>query len=266
MSTKCYPIKEYRDIEVLMTKPPDRERLLFTIGFMTGLRLNEIIKLRWFDLIEIENRRPVVKDITGINISKQTKLTGKLVRRQIKIGRQLKSEILSYFRYNGEPPLDGYVFTERRREIEDMQDDHISKSTVNRMVKKYVSLYEVDTKGNVSSTILRKTFAWHYFKKNGLEMTQEALGHSNSATTLTYLGITEEAILNGYDNLYEPGIEARSIGDLVEDGELDLKSTVSSIKERYVKTEWRKELRKELLLYTSDEEDIAQTCRIVFLL
>lgn len=267
LSTECKPIKDYESVRKLMNASEKRAALLFTIGFMTGLRMNEIISLKWEDVLAIQKGQPVVKETARVMMSKQTGLSGRLVYRSIALVSELRDKILVYYRYNNQPPIGAYIFTERRRRMEPgFADTHISKSTVNRMLKKFLSLYQIDVKGNDSSTLMRKTFAWFYFKKNGLEMTQKALEHKNSLVTLRYIGVTEDSVLAGYANFYESAVEARTIAQMIEEGDLNLRQIVDTIRAKYAREQWRRRLADELKLYTSDEADIASVCQIAFLL
>ena len=263
--TECHPIKDYKAVQLLITHPPIRERLIFSIGFFTGLRLNEIVSLKWSDFMHIEHGRAVVRDETKIVISKQTKLSGRLIHRAFPVIKELKETILEYFRFLNQPALDAYIFTERRRRMAGLEEAHISRTTLNRMVKQYLSKYQIQVSGNDSSTIMRKTWAYFYHRKNGLERTQKAMGHTTSEKTLRYIGITREAVMSGYENFYTDQ-NLRSIPEMVEAGDLNLKKIVRKIKEEQPRDNWRDALRDELKLYTNDTEDIEAVCRVAFLL
>ena len=160
--------------------------LLITIGVFTGLRISDLLKLRFN---QFEN-----SEILTIQEQK-TKKT-----RRIKINPDLK-EIVE--RVKGRMVVtntDQYIFVNK------YGTKPIDKSYVNVKLKELLKQYDIVLEGNASSHLFRKTLGNRVLRLNNFSneaviLLMELFGHSSPAITKKYLGIREKEIMDVYDSL-----------------------------------------------------------------
>ena len=159
--------------------------LLVAIGCFTGLRISDILALRWKQILETD-------EFTVIE-----KKTGK--QRVIRINSQLQQHISDCYKHispigSNAPILisqKGTVFTVQR---------------INIILKEVKRKYRLKIK-NFSCHSLRKTFGRQVYTMNGenselaLIKLMELFNHSSVAITKRYLGLRQEEILQTYDCL-----------------------------------------------------------------
>ena len=160
--------------------------MLFAIGVFTGLRISDLLKLRFS---QFEN-----SEILTIQEQK-TKKT-----RRIKINADLK-EIVE--RLKGRMVVvdtNQYIFVNR------YGTKPIDKSYVNVKLKELLKQYNIVLEGNASSHIFRKTLGNRVLRLNNYSnesviLLMELFGHSSPSITKKYLGIREREIHDVYDSL-----------------------------------------------------------------
>ena len=159
--------------------------LLISLGCFTGLRISDILALRWKQILNTD-------EFTVIE-----KKTGK--QRTVRINLQLQQHIADCYKHinpigSNVPILisqKGTVFTIQR---------------VNVILKEVKKKYKVRIK-NFSCHSLRKTFGRQVYTMNGenselaLIKLMELFNHSSVAITKRYLGLRQEEILQTYDCL-----------------------------------------------------------------
>jgi integrase len=159
--------------------------LLISIGVFTGLRISDLLQLR-FNQFE--------SDILTI----QEQKTGKT--RRIKINSDLKRIIDRIKTRMVITNTDQYIFLNR------YGTKPIDKSYVNVKLKEIVKRYNINIEGNVSSHLFRKTLGNRVLRLNNYSgesviLLMELFGHSSPAITKRYLGLREREIHNVYDSL-----------------------------------------------------------------
>jgi integrase len=160
--------------------------LLISIGVFTGLRISDLLQLRFS---QFEN-----SDILTIE-EKKTKKT-----RRIKINQDLKEIVERIKGKMGRVNTDQYIFVNR------YGTKPIDKSWVNVELKRIFKKYGIELEGNVSSHMFRKTLGNRVLRLNNysnesIVLLMELFGHSSVALTKRYLGIREREILDVYDSL-----------------------------------------------------------------
>ena len=160
--------------------------LLISIGVFTGLRISDLLQLR-FSQFEDSDYLIVVEQ--------KTKKT-----RKIKINPDLRSIVSRIKMKMDVVDNDSYIFINR------YGIKPIDKSWVNVSLKKIFKTYGVETEGNVSSHLFRKTLGNRVLKLNNysnesIVLLMELFGHSSMAITKKYLGIREREVMNVYDSL-----------------------------------------------------------------
>lgn len=211
------PIKSAKDIKRLSQYFIDngkyRDNMLFILGINFGLRISDILELRFCDLI---NPDFTFKDCAVI-FEKKTRNTRKRPKnRVIAINYCVQSAIIQYLENTDGVSLSDYMFvnessnskySNEQKNLKNGTDNlstPMSHQAVDNMIKK--STKAIGLTGNYATHTLRKTFAYHYMLQNhneprALELLQKMFGHNSLRQTLTYIGITDEEIDNAYRNL-----------------------------------------------------------------
>jgi integrase len=160
--------------------------LLISIGVFTGLRIGDLLQLRFS---QFENT-----EILTIQEQK-TKKT-----RRIKINSDLKDIVE---RVRGKMKVtDGnqYIFINR------FGTKPIDKSYANVKLKEILKKYDIVLEGNASTHIFRKTLGNRVLRLNNYSaesviLLMELFSHSSPSITKKYLGIREREIHDVYDSL-----------------------------------------------------------------
>lgn len=161
--------------------------LLMAIGSYTGLRISDILRLRWEDILE--------KDLLEVTEKKTRKF------RRIKINPNLKYTIQRIFSQINIVNIDNFVFLNR------FGTSTISVKYINKKLKKIAREYKLCKNPElIKSHSLRKSFGRRVFENNdnsdrSLILLSEIFNHSNIQTTKIYLGIREKEIFDIYENL-----------------------------------------------------------------
>jgi len=164
-----------------------RDYLLITIGCYFGLRITDLLSLRWEDLLE--------KDKFILSEQKTNK------PRRITINPRV-TEAVNYCYHqmkavNHHYP-NGYIFSNR-------WGSPVTVSYINKRLKVIFTKYNISVK-NASSHTLRKTFGKRIYEADGkseraLVYLSEIFSHSSIAITRRYIGITDEQIADVYLSL-----------------------------------------------------------------
>ena len=173
-------------LKLLKTESRHKDRLLFGIGFYTGLRIGDILPLKWEQVSDS-------KDIVLFEGKSQKP-------RKITFHRSLQT-----------------IFKETRAALPTLSHlfifapdsnpggNPISTTAANKRINNVFTRYGITTQ-NPSSHTLRKTFARRVFEASGkndeaLMLLCEILNHEHTAVTRRYIGLTAERIKNIYLNL-----------------------------------------------------------------
>ena len=160
--------------------------LLVTIGVFTGLRISDLLKLRFnqfenTDILTIEEQK--TKKTRRIKINTDLRQIVERIR-----GRMVVTDTTQFIFLNkyGTKPID--------------------KSYVNVKLKEILKRYNIVLEGNASSHLFRKTLGNRVLKLNNYSnesviLLMELFSHSSPMTTRRYLGIREKEILDVYDSL-----------------------------------------------------------------
>lgn len=161
-----------------------RDYLMITVGCYFGLRIGDLLSLRWSDVIDKDEL---------ILIEQKTRKS-----RKITINPKVSDAInlcLNKLRSEGSFSETGYLFSNR-------WGGPVTISYVNKRLKVVFKKYNVNVK-NPSSHTLRKTFGKRIYKadsksERALVYLSEIFSHSSIAITRRYIGITQEQIANVY--------------------------------------------------------------------
>ena len=198
------PIKSLDDINkisrYLIKNERFRDNMLFVVGINFGLRVSDLISLRFCQLI---NEDLSFKENFPI-LEKKTKNTRKTKKnRYITINDAVIEAIVLYLKNTSEIcNMDDYIFRGESTTCD--RSKHIHRATVDKILKGINNELHLNIK--MSTHTLRKTFAYHQMVMSNndprkLLLLQKMFGHSTAAQTLDYIGITSEEIEDAYKNL-----------------------------------------------------------------
>lgn len=168
--------KAIQTIKQLLSHSP-RDLLLFTLGINNGLRVGDLLQLRWKHLKDLKenNQFILVERKTG----KQNCL---LINKAVYPALKKYKEEMS-------PKDDDYVFKSRKGD-----NRPITVSTVNNLVKEWCK--KVNLGGNYGAHTLRKTFGYMQRTKYGadIELLAKRFNHSSPRITMRYVGIVDSEV------------------------------------------------------------------------
>ena len=159
--------------------------LLISIGSFWGLRISDILKLKWQDILDQDG---------FVLVEKKTQKT-----REIKINPQLKQHIRECYQQIKPRSIDKEIFISQKNSIYSIQ-------RLNVIFKTIKSRYNLKVE-NYSTHSMRKTFGREVFSQSGtnaelsLMKLSQLFNHSSVVVTRRYLGITKYELLQVYDTL-----------------------------------------------------------------
>lgn len=198
------PIKSMDDImavsDYLVTNGRYRDNMLFIVGINFGLRVSDLLSLRFSHLI---NDNLVFKDSFPI-LEKKTKNTRKHKRnRYITINQAVIEAVTLYLENTPDVTLSDYMFRSTSNHGKN-SGAPLSRSMVDKILKGLGR--ELNLPYKIATHTLRKTFCFHQMVMSNndprkLLLLQRMLGHASSAQTLDYIGITGDEIEEAYRKL-----------------------------------------------------------------
>lgn len=204
-SKAAEPIKDKEDIrrisEYLVEQGRYRDNMLFIVGINVGLRVSDLIELRFSDFIDADGKYKTEFDVFEHKTRKSRKNPK---NRRIGINEAVVWAIDEYLnneaRKGHKAKLNEYLFPATRS---DTETGHINRKTVDMMIKGVIKDLGIQVKA--STHTLRKTFGYQMMeaapvgkKEATLLLLQEIYGHSDSRTTRRYIGITQDDITDAY--------------------------------------------------------------------
>jgi integrase len=181
---------DWNDFIYLITKLEKDENykfcLLISIGVFTGLRISDLLTLKYSDILNSE---------TFVIQEKKTKKN-----RSIKVNKDLKDIVERIVKKLNINDLNELMFLNK------YGTKSIDKSYVNVKLKELVQQYRIKVQGNISTHTFRKTLGRRVMEVNNyssesLILLMDLFGHSSMSITKRYLGIREQEIHNVYDSL-----------------------------------------------------------------
>lgn len=198
------PIKDMQDIirisQFLIEQGRYRDNMLFIVGINFGLRVSDLITLRFANII---NDDCTFRDRFSI-LEKKTKNTRKHKRnRYITINTAVVEAVTLYLENTPGVRLSDYMFRSESNNGGSLNKP-IHRASVDTILKGIAR--DLGLGNRMSTHTLRKTFAYHQMVMSGndprkLLLLQKMFGHSTAAQTLDYIGITSEEIDEAYRNL-----------------------------------------------------------------
>ena len=159
--------------------------LLIALGCFTGLRISDILALRWKQILNSEEFTIVEKK------------TGK--KRVIRLNQQLQKHISECYKHINPIGINAPILVSQKGTIFTIQ-------RINVILKEVKKKYRLKVK-NFSCHSLRKTFGRQVYNMNSenselaLVKLMELFNHSSVSITKRYLGLRQEEILGCYNCL-----------------------------------------------------------------
>ena len=159
--------------------------LLIALGCFTGLRISDILALRWKQILHVE-------EFTIIE-----KKTGK--KRTLRLNPQLQQHVAECYEHIQPLGINAPILVSQKGTIFTVQ-------RINVILKEVKRKYRLKVK-NFSCHSFRKTFGRQVYNMNSenselaLVKLMELFNHSSLAITKRYLGLRQEEILQTYDCL-----------------------------------------------------------------
>ena len=182
--TEVYPFWNLDDIKKMVDIFTGKEqwhwRLAFMFGLLMGRRVGDTLKLRWSDIYEENGRRKTHLMIEEEKTKKET---------YVLIPTLMWSEVYLYISKTGaDPCTDGYsncIFPGTDRK------DAAYRTAFKKAAAEAGITYPVSTHST------RKTFGYygiklHPYDPANIDVLQKFFNHSDRATTLRYIGLTQE--------------------------------------------------------------------------
>ncbi|WNS77786.1 site-specific integrase [Domibacillus sp. DTU_2020_1001157_1_SI_ALB_TIR_016] len=165
------PIRDLEQIQIIkeyLLHQSYRDYFLFTFGINSGLRINDILKLR---VIDVQNT-----DYLQVK-EKKTNQT-----RKVRMTSVLKQEIEKYTRQMADSDL---LFPSRKG------TGPIGRETAWRIINNAAQVCGIE--GATGTHSMRKTFGYHFYQQTkDVATLQQIFGHSAPSVTLRYIGVTPE--------------------------------------------------------------------------
>ncbi len=159
--------------------------LLIALGCFTGLRISDILALRWKQILNMEEFTIVERKTSKV--------------RTIRINSQLQQHIAECYKHINPATVSVPILISQKGTV-------FSVQRINVLLKEIKNKYRLKVK-NFSCHSLRKTFGRQVYNMNSdnselaLVKLMELFNHSNVSITKRYLGLRQEELLNTYDCL-----------------------------------------------------------------
>ena len=198
------PIKSLEDIERIsnwyLERRRYRDNMMFILGINFGLRISDLLTLRFSHLIGDDLKFKKTFPI----LEKKTKNTRKVRKnRYVTINQAVIDAVTLYLTNTPNVCLSDYLFRSVSRNGSNVNRP-IRRYSAERVLKEAADALCLDC--HVATHTLRKTFGYHQMRMadndpRKLTLLQKIYGHSSAAQTLAYIGITSEEIESAYTHL-----------------------------------------------------------------
>lgn len=197
------PFKTYDDIRAIsnyfIQHYRFRNNLLFICGINFGIRISDLLKLHFSDLIDDNG---VIKESFEILEQKTESTRKKTKNRIVGINDAVRQALILYLTHN-KCSLDDYLFPNESNNA-GLYREPLTRKGAEYVIKSVTKTLNI--KGRYNTHSLRKTFGRFYMIKHkddpqAIYKLQIIFGHSSPAITKRYIGIEDEEIKDSYMEL-----------------------------------------------------------------
>ncbi len=182
------PIRDLKKVEAMkiyLRGKNLRDYALFIVGINIALRISDLLRLKWSDVLK---NHKTFKDISIIEGKTKKARRIKLNKTSRKALSELLNSLDTYL-------PDDFIFKSREGSMK-----AISRQQALNIFKNAAKAVGIND--NVGTHTLRKTWGYHAWKKGfNPALIMDTLNHTNLSVTKRYLGISQDDINNLYDNL-----------------------------------------------------------------
>jgi len=178
-ASKVDPIRNEKDIAAIkdLLKESPRDYALFTVGINTGLRSEDLLSLKFGDILtpkgSVRTRRFIGETKTG-------------KAWQIVFTPRTQAALAGVCPVDGDVDPEAYLFASRK-------GGRLTIQGLHQLVNKWT--HSAGIKGNFGTNTLRKTFAYHILKQGlNINTLMRRLNHASPSVTLRYAGIEKDEI------------------------------------------------------------------------
>jgi len=200
---RAEPIKSLDDInrisQYLIANGRYRDNMLFICGINLGLRVSDLLSLRFCSLINDDLSFKAEFPL----LEKKTRNTRKVRKnRWLTVNDAVVEAVTLYLRHVPSK-LDDFMFRSESTNGRD-KNKALSRAAVDLILKGIKA--DLGISAHMSSHTLRKTFGYHQMAMDNndprkLLLLQKMFGHSSATQTMEYIGITDEEITQAYIRL-----------------------------------------------------------------
>lgn len=216
------PIKDMRDIMRLsdwyIQNGKYRDNMLFITGINFGLRVSDLRRLRFGDLIDSNMMFKETFEVFEIK-TRNTRVQKR--NRHVTINNAVIEAVTLYLEHTPGITLDTYMF---RSESNNGSGNNvpIHNNSVDEILKKGARAVGITSK--VSTHTLRKTFGYHQMVMSNndprkLMLLSKMFGHASVSVTMDYIGFTNEEICEAYKGLNLGSREYNYLDSRIEETE-----------------------------------------------
>jgi integrase len=218
------PIKSLDDIRAVsqyfISNGKYRDNMLFIAGINFGLRVGDLLKLRFSHLLEEDLS---FKENFAIFEQKTSKTRKNKKNRLITVNQAVQNAVILYLKNTPGVSISDFLFRDERPG-ENVERKALHRNLVERILKKAGK--ELGLPYKIATHTLRKTFGYHQMMASDndprkLLLLQKIFGHSSTAQTMSYIGLTAEEIQSAYLDL-NLGISTEEAQELTSDDNSDI--------------------------------------------
>jgi len=178
-----------------------RKRVMLGLFLQNGLRVGEVVTIKWGTLLEAARGK-----MSKVRIPKQSR-GGKTVFREVVLRKELVEDVQRF--YMGQK-ADEYVFTALRTNDLGLKKKPLSPTGFNKILKQEMKSKGIESDGNISSHMLRKTYGaaiyqsfidMGYSELEALFAVKDVYNHRSIETTRVYVGLKRRVDLEAISNI-----------------------------------------------------------------
>lgn len=177
------PFRDEQDLENMrkcLKAKNTRDGLLFLLGINSALRISDLLSITVGQ----------VKNASSVTVKEQK--TGKT--KTFPLGDKLRREIKEYLAVTNLSD-DDWLFPSQKKQ--DGKLKPIGREYANQLIKQTAK--ELKIQGNYGTHSLRKSFAYHNWKRGvDVMLLMASLNHASPAHLLRYIGVTQEQLNEVY--------------------------------------------------------------------
>jgi integrase len=182
MGMEVDPIRDLQKIDAMKKALTNvRDKLLFVMGINTALRIGDMLSLRVEDVLDDKG------GLSG-SVKLKERKTGKSKR--FPLNESVKKALSDYLGERETSDIAAPLFLSQK-------GGALNRVQAWRILKAAAKSVDLE---NIGAHSMRKTFGYHVYKntRGNIGLVQKLLNHSESRTTLNYIGINREIMENTY--------------------------------------------------------------------